>query len=182
MIVAQLPMSASALLALFDPPWWDYPGLELWKFFNLAVFLGAAIFLLRKPVSNMFWARGEAIMRELEQARKERDEALAKLAEVEARLGRVDEEASLIQQQARVEAENEAARIARETESEMKRLQDQARREIEAAAKVARHELRAFAAEQSAGLAEEILKREMGPDDDSRLVRLSVDQLGGSPR
>src|SRR5215472_214398 len=176
MIAAQLLPHASAILALFDPPWWDYPGLELWKFFNLGLFLGVGIFVLRKPISNLFWERGESIRRQLEQARKERDEALAKLADVNARLERVDEEAARIQQQARAEADSEAQRIARDTAAEMKRLQDQARREIESAAKVARHELRTFAAEQSADLAEEILKREIKPDDDVRLVQLSVDQ------
>ena len=31
--------------------WFNYPGLELWKFLNLAIFTAAGIYVLRKPIS-----------------------------------------------------------------------------------------------------------------------------------
>jgi F0F1-type ATP synthase membrane subunit b/b' len=57
-------------------------------------------------------------------------------------------------------------------------MREQSRREIESAGKAARLELRKFAAQESVRLAEEILKREMGPEDDARLTRLNVNELG----
>ena len=32
--------------------WFNYPGLELWKFLNLAIFTTAAIFVLRKKINE----------------------------------------------------------------------------------------------------------------------------------
>jgi F-type H+-transporting ATPase subunit b len=158
--------------------WWDYPGLELWKFLNLFIFSAALVFLLRRPLTDAFRSRREAIRRDLLKARAERDQALAKLAEVESRLTKLDSEVATIQRHSRKEAEAEAARIAQETEAEMLRLREQAQHEIESATKAAKQELRRFAAQQSVKLAEEIIKRDIRPADDARLVRWAVNQLG----
>ncbi len=64
----------------------------------------------------------------------------------------------------------------------MRKLREQARREIESAAKAARAGLREYAAEQSVRLAEEMIRRDMRPEDDERLVRGYVDELGGIKR
>ena len=162
--------------------WANYPGLELWKFVNLFLFIVAALFLHRRfgrPIREALRSRGEGIKHDLERARIERDQALTKLAEVEARLSSMDEEVKTISEKARVEAEAEKQRIAASTELEMAKIREQSRREIEAAVKTARHELRTFAAEQSVQLAETILKKEIRPDDDARLTGMRVQELGG---
>jgi len=161
-------------------PWWDYPGLELWKFVNLGVFVLALLYFIKRPLSEAFRSRQETIRRELAEAKRERDEALSKLAAMEERLRSLDSEVAMLQEQARIQAQAERERIARETEKEMAMLREQAQREIESAGKVARHELRRFAAQQSVRHAEEIVRREMRPDDDARLIQISVEQLGGS--
>ena len=45
--------------------WYNYPGLELWKFANLAIFTAAAIYVLRKPINQALLARRDAIQQEL---------------------------------------------------------------------------------------------------------------------
>ena len=75
----------------------NYPGLELWKFVNLAIFIIVAIYLhsrFGRPISEALRARGEGIKLELQRAREEKAQALAKLAEVEARIQRMDDEVS----------------------------------------------------------------------------------------
>ena len=67
-------------------------------------------------------------------------------------------------------------------DKDARKLREQARREIESAVKVARAELRSFAAEQSVRLAEEMIRRELRPEDDARLVQEYVDELGGIRR
>jgi F0F1-type ATP synthase membrane subunit b/b' len=164
-------------------PWWNYPGLELWKFVNLLIFIVLALYLHRRfgrPIREALRSRGEGIKRELLRAREERDQALAKLAEVEARFASLDAEVTTVRERARAEADAEKQRIAAATEEEIAKNREQARREIENAGKVARHELRRFAAETSVRLAEEILEREIGPEDDVRLTSLSVQELGRS--
>jgi alkylation response protein AidB-like acyl-CoA dehydrogenase len=59
---------------------------------------------------------------------------------------------------------------------------EQAQREIESAGKAARQELREFAAGQSVQLAEEMIRRDIKPEDDARLVGLRIEELGGVGR
>jgi F-type H+-transporting ATPase subunit b len=164
-------------------PWWNYPGLELWKFVNLFIFIVAALYLHRRfgrPIREGLRSRSEAIQRELIRAREERDLAFGKLAEVESRFEQLDGEVSRVKEKARVEAEAEKERITLATEKEIAKIREQAQREIESAGKSARHELRRFAAQESVRLAEEILEREIRPEDDARLTSLNIQGLGRS--
>jgi len=164
--------------------WWDYPGFELWKFINLAVFVLALLYILTRKVKlgEAFRTRRENIRRELAQAQQERDEALAKLKEVEERLGMLDTEVASIKERSAREAAEERERIARSTETEIAKLSEQAQREIERAGKAAKHELRRYTAEQSVRLAENLIRREMKPEDDARLVERNIQELGGGAR
>ena len=162
-------------------PWLNYPGLELWKFVNLLIFVICAFFLHRRfgqPVREALRSRGERIKHDLARAQDERNQALAKLAEIEARFADLDAEVTAIKERAKVEGEAERERIQLATEAEISRIREQAKREIESAGKAARHELRRFAATENVRLAEEILKTEIGPDDDARLTSRSVRELG----
>jgi F0F1-type ATP synthase membrane subunit b/b' len=158
--------------------WWDYPGLELWKFLNLLVFVVITKFLIGSRLKAAMQSRGESIKQELARAKQERDLALAKLAEVEARFARLDEEAASIKVRAQAEAEAEKQRLNLATEQEMVRIREQANREIESAAKAAKHDLRRFAAQESVRLAENILTREIRPEDDTALANRNVQELG----
>jgi F-type H+-transporting ATPase subunit b len=163
------------------PPWWNYPGLELWKFVNLLVFIACALYLHRHfgmPIREALRSRSEGIKRELVIAREEKERALAKLAEVQARFEKLDDEVLEVKKKARAEADAEKERIRSATEAEIAKMREQSKREIESAGKAARLELRKFAAQESVRLAEEILEREIGPEDDSRLTTLNVNELG----
>jgi len=164
-------------------PWWNYPGLELWKFVNLFVFIAAALFLHHRfgqPIREALRSRSESIKRELLRAREERDLALAKLAEVEARFQNLDAEVDAVNERARREADAEKERIRLATETEISKMREQSKREIDSAGKAARMELRKFAAQESVRLAEKILEKELGPEDDARLTSLNVKELGGA--
>jgi F0F1-type ATP synthase membrane subunit b/b' len=161
--------------------WVNYPGLEAWKFANLAIFLVCAFYLHRRfgrPIREALRSRGEGIKRELARAREEKEQALAKLAELETRFANLDAEVEAVKQRAKTEAEAERERIALAMEQEISKIREQARREIESAGKAARHDLRKFAALESVRLAEGILKVEIGPEDDARLTNQSVQDLG----
>lgn len=159
-------------------PWWNYPGLELWKFVNLLVFILVLRLLVGKKLKGAMQARAGAIKQELQTAREERDSALAKLAEVEGRIARLDQEAAAIREKAQTEAEAEKQRLRADAEKEIVRIREQATREIDSATKAAKHELRKYAAQESVRLAENILSREIRPEDDARLSELNVQELG----
>jgi F-type H+-transporting ATPase subunit b len=163
-------------------PWWaTYPGLELWKFFNLLLAIVVGLLLHRRfgrPIREALRSRGEAIKRDLQTAREERDQALAKLAQVEGRFGNLDAEVFAIKERVRLEADAEKERLLSATEVEIAKMREQAKREIESAGQAARHELRRFAAQESVRRAEQILEREIRPEDDARLISLKVEELG----
>jgi F0F1-type ATP synthase membrane subunit b/b' len=152
------------------------------RVFNLLLFVALLFFILRRPIGDAFRARQERIRRDLMRAQEERDAALAKLSEVEARLANLDREVEALHAQALAEAEQERVRIERSTDEDLRKLREQAQREITSAGKSARAELRAYAAEQSVRLAEDIIRRELRPEDDSRLVNEYVKELGGVGR
>jgi F-type H+-transporting ATPase subunit b len=164
------------------PPWWNIPSFELWRWVNLAIFVYLFYRILRRPVSEAMRARREGIRRDLMRAQEERNAALAKLEEVEQRLAKLDAEVASVRAQSEREAAEERERIRRTTEEETRKLREQAQREIESAGKAARQELREFAAEQSVRLAEEMIRRDIKPEDDARLVGLRIEELGGVSR
>ena len=152
------------------------------KLVNLLLFVGLMFYFLRRPIMGAFGARQESIRSELMRAEEERAAATAKLEEVEGRLARLNAEVEAIRTQAQNEAAEERVRIEQAAEEEIKKIREQARREIESAAKAARAELRAFTAEQSVKLAEEMIRRDIRPEDDAHLAREYVEELGGVRR
>jgi F-type H+-transporting ATPase subunit b len=157
--------------------WFNYPGLEIWKFLNLAIFIVAALYVLRKPISAALATRRESIRQELVAAQTEREQALARVAEAEDLLSRVDEHVAAIRKQAQQEAKSEKERLAAAAVSEIQKLKQQAQREMESADKLARKELRQFLAQRSVELARESVRGQMGPEDDKLLIKENIGDL-----
>jgi F0F1-type ATP synthase membrane subunit b/b' len=160
-------------------PWWNYPGFEAWKFFNLAVFVLIMVYLVRKPLSSAFKAKREAIRAELIKAEEEKQAALNKLTLAEAKLARIESESDEIIEKAKREAAEEKARILHEAEVEANRLRMQAENEIERKAQLVRLELRRYSAEESIRLAEEKIKQNINAAKDAQLVKANIKSIGG---
>jgi F-type H+-transporting ATPase subunit b len=157
--------------------WFNYPGLEIWKFLNLAIFASAGIYVLRKPISAALATRRDAIRQELVTAQTQREQALARVSEAEDLLSRVDEHVAAIRKQALEEARTEKERVAAATVSEIDKLKQQAQREMEVAGKLARKELRQFLAQRSVELARETVRSQMRPEDDTLLIKENIGDL-----
>jgi F0F1-type ATP synthase membrane subunit b/b' len=170
------------LLSSETTPWWDYPGFELWKFFNLFLFVGILLYVLvrKARLGEAFKARREGIRAELDKARRERDAALVKLKEIEERLSGLNTEVAAIKEKSEREAAAERERISQTTEAEISKLSVQAQREIENAVKAAKSELRRFTAEQSVQMAEDLIKRDLRPEDDVRLIGRNIAEMGAT--
>ena len=167
------------ILAEGGTPWWNYPGFEAWKFFNLAIFAFIIYMLLRKPLSSAFKAKREAIRAELIKAEEERQAALAQLTSAEARLARLESESQEVIEKARLEAEAEKARIAAEAADEAERLRRQTESEIARKNQQVRADLRRFSAEESIRLAEARLKSQINAQNDAQLVKAGIEAIGG---
>jgi F0F1-type ATP synthase membrane subunit b/b' len=165
------------LAFLYLPEWVNYPGFELWRFVNLAIFIVLGIYFLRSKISQKLSVRGEVIRQELLAAETERERAQAKLAEADSMLSRVDEDVRTVHEQAQAEAKAERERLAAATDREIEKLKQQGRREMETAAKVARKELRRYFAQRSVEFARESIRHRMRPEDDTALIRENIGDL-----
>jgi len=166
------------ILASFElPAWMNYPGLEAWKFFNLFVFIGVMIYILRRKISEALAARRDAIKQELVDAQQRRERALAQVAEAETLLNRLDADIQSVHEHSQQEAKSERERLAASTKRELEKLEQQARREMETADKIARKQLRQFFAKRSIEVARNNVSSQMKPEDDVLLIRESIGQL-----
>lgn len=166
------------ILALAEgTSWYNYPGLELWKFLNLAIFLGFAVYVMRRRISEALGTRREAIRRELVQAQEQKARAVAKLEEAESLLGRLDADVRAVTEQSHKEAESERQRVAAAAAREIERLKQQAEREMDTVAKVARKSLRQFLAQKSIEFARQRVRGEINPEADRRLIEDSIGEL-----
>lgn len=152
---------------------------DLWRIINFVLFAVFLIYIFRNKIGigKVLDNRGVSIRKELDKAREEKAEAERKLAEVEARLQRLDAEVAQIRAEAESEAEREAERIRQAAAADAEKLKQMTAREIEGAMKAARAELRAFVAEQSVAMAEAMIKRDIKPEDNSRMLNKYVDEL-----
>jgi F-type H+-transporting ATPase subunit b len=157
----------------------NYPGFEAWKFVNLALFIAFLVYVAKRPLTNAFKAKREAIRAELIKAEEAKQAALERLISVEAKMASLDAEKAAVLKKAREEAEAEKANIIRQAEIEIAKLREQAENEISRLAQQTKAELRRFSAEESIRLAEDRLRKQIGPEDDAMLVKSGIQAIGG---
>ena len=165
--------------ARFYNEYLNIPGFEAWKFFNLAIFIAGMVYLLKKPLSDAFKAKREEIRSELINAEEEKQAALARLTAIEARLSQLESEKDNILKKARDEAAFEKKRLAESTKIEIERLRQQTEAELARLSNQSRAELRRLSAEKSINLAEEKLRAQIDGPIDARLIKGSINEIGG---
>ncbi len=147
------------------------------KLVNLTIFLGLLIWLLKKPAKEFFATRLAEVRATLQQAAKEKDLAASKMAELDARLNRLDSEIAEIKAQAQREAQAEKERLEAEAKRDIEKLKISSQREIESAKQIAMSELREFAATKAVDLAEQMIRKELKPEDDAKLLQRMGEEM-----
>lgn len=163
----------------FYNDWLNIPGFEAWKFINLAIFVAILVYLVKKPLTDAFKAKRDAIRAELIKAEEEKQNALKQLTSAEAKLAALENEKAAVLKKAKEEAEAEKRRLAEQAEWDVKKLQEQTGGEISRLQKVTFVQLRRFSAEESVRLAEERLRAQIDNEKDSRLVKSGIASIGG---
>ena len=147
------------------------------KVVNLLIYAGILYFILRKPMTTFFETRRSAILEELNRAQNEKAAAQEKLAEVEVRLAKLEDEQAEIRRMAEAEAEAEAGRIASRTDEEVRKIAEAADREIDGALKSARADLQKFVAQKAVEIAESQIRSQMTDEDRKRMLDQYAEQL-----
>jgi F-type H+-transporting ATPase subunit b len=153
---------------------------RVFEYLNFAILAGAVLFGLLKILPKSFRANRENIQRQLVDARTATQEAHERLAAIEQRLSRLDEEIAAISKQAEKDSVEDEARIKASIEVERKRIVEAVNKDIAAAGSAAQRELKRFAAGLSVERAAQRIS--LTEDDDRALLQEFVQRLGHETR
>lgn len=175
---AQFKQSPSVRFIARKTGWSTGTAYLLSVLLNFAVIAGIIIWASRKYLPGAFSARTAAIQKAMQEAQKASEEARRGLAEIEARLLKLDVEIGMMRDTAEKEAAAEEARIQAAAQEDARKMLESAQLEIAAALKAARRELTAYAADLAVGLAQKQIHVDAATDQS--LVRNFAGQLGAS--
>jgi F-type H+-transporting ATPase subunit b len=149
---------------------------KVFEYFNFAVLAGAVLFFLLKNLPKTFRTNRETIQHQLVDARTATEQSRERLAAIEQRLARLDEEIAAIGKQAEKDSVEDEARIKASIEAERVRITEAVTREIAAAGSTAQRELKRFAA----GLAVDRAAQRIAvtEQDDRALMQEFAENLG----
>jgi F-type H+-transporting ATPase subunit b len=153
---------------------------RLFEYVNFAILAGAVLFALWKYLPKTFRANREEIQHRLSEARTATEEARERLAAIEQRLSRLDEEIAAIGAQAEKDSVADETRIKASIEAERQRITEAVSRDIAAASSAAQRDLKRFAA----GLAVDRAAQRMAltENEDRALIQEFSQNLGSQAR
>jgi len=146
---------------------------------NFVVIAALIVWAWNKNVPQVFRTRTADIQMAMIEARKASEEAQRRLADIEARLSRIDVEINAMRGEAAKETAAEEARIKAAAEQEARNIVAGAEQEIVAATRAARRQLAAHAADLAVGLAEKKIRIDAGTD--RVLIRNFASELAVTP-
>jgi F-type H+-transporting ATPase subunit b len=142
---------------------------------NFAIVVGVIVWASKKNLPAVFRSRTASIQKSIEEARHASEDANQRLAQIETRLGRLDDEIAQMRATSEKEAAVEEERIKASAVEDAKRIVESAEQEIAAAAKAARRELTSYAADLAVTLATKQIQ--VDTNTDQALVRHFASQL-----
>ena len=144
---------------------------------NLTVLLLVLFFAARRPIGDALRGRGLSIRTDLADAARERDEALQRQAELDARLSRFEAEVAAMKDAANSDAGAEHDKLMKRAQDAAERIAETAQRNIRDEVVRAQVALRNDAVDLAVQLAEDALKGNIKADDHRRLARQFLESL-----
>jgi F-type H+-transporting ATPase subunit b len=133
------------------------------------------------PILSTLQAREGFIHEALAKAKRDRDEAEARLKQYEERLAGARAEATAIVEEGRRDAEVVKRKIEATAKAEADKMIDRARREIQIATVTATRELYDLSARLATDMAARVIGRELSPQDHERLIAEAIDGISNGP-
>jgi F-type H+-transporting ATPase subunit b len=151
---------------------------EIFRWTNFLILAIVLYIVLSKVLPRVLQDHRQKIQQAIEEAKAGRSEAQRLLQENQRKTANLQEELTLLQQQAAQEREDLARRLEAEAQQLAARIVAQARSEVERATERARLSLREEAAALTVQIAEEILRRELRDEDQQAIVRRYIARIG----
>jgi len=147
------------------------------QLFNFAALIAILYFGGRKAVSAALQARHSQIKSDLASAAETRAAAQARFEQQEKRLASLEQEIAAIAASIKQEAEAEKQRLIAVAEERAKRIRDESEFIIEQQVKQAEEELRREVALAAVALAEKIVRTQMLPGDQQKMIDTFVGDI-----
>jgi F-type H+-transporting ATPase subunit b len=148
-----------------------------WKWANFVLLVAGLGYLLAKTLPPLFKSRTEEIQKGIAEARAIKQDADKRAAEVDARTAALGADIERFREEAKAEMQQEGERIRQETAAQIARLENQAQQEIEISGKIARRELKNYAAKLSLDLAEQRVRERLTQQAEKELVDAFIHDL-----
>jgi F-type H+-transporting ATPase subunit b len=152
------------------------PGVG-WKWANFVILVAGLGYLAAKTLPALFQSRTEEIQKGIAEARAIKQDADKRAAEVEARTQALGADIERFRVEAKAEMQQEGERIRQETAAQIARLEHQAQLDIETTGKIARRELKSYAAKLSLDLAEQRVRARLDANTEQGLVDAFIQDL-----
>jgi F-type H+-transporting ATPase subunit b len=151
----------------------------MWRTVNFAIIAALLVYIYVKHVKGALKSRIEGIEAALAEAKAAREEAITRLADVEARLKDKDAELARLVSVAQENGAKEKARLIEDGETISVDIIASAKEGIDAELIKAKDELRREAALLAVELAEKLIKENISADDRSRILEEYIAKVGG---
>lgn len=142
----------------------------IWRIFNFVVFAAILIKLVAKPAKAFFAGRSLEIAASFDELEAKKAEAEAALKAAQSRLAEVASEREELIKQFIAEGELEKKKIIEKAELVAARIKEMATLTIQQETKKAAQELKQEVAEKATQMAEALIKKEITPTDQTKLV------------
>jgi len=155
------------------PNWMGF----FWRLLNFVALLGLLFWLLAGKMRDFLTGRREGIKAALDEAVSAREAAEKKFREYSEKLDRATEEIEQLGETIKAQGLAERERIIRDAHKEAEKIKEDARTRMEQEFSKASRNLRREAAYLSTQLAEELLRRQIRPEDHEALVRNYIEKV-----
>lgn len=148
-----------------------------WRTVNFVILVGALYWLLARKIREFFTGRRAGIQASLAAAAAAKEEAEKRYREYSAKLDKATEEIQGIHDMITSQGMAEKERILAEAQMAAEKLREDTQARLEQELKKARDQLRLDAVQLSVDMAEEILRRQITPQDHEGMVKDYVEKV-----
>ncbi len=149
-----------------------------WRVLNFIALMIILVKFGAKPIASALGGRQTTIKNELEDLETRRDEAEKQYREFEAKLATVEKDIDRIVEKAVAQAEVEKAKIIEKAEQAVDDMKRQAEQSIQNEIVEARRDLKNDVADQAAVMAEELIVKNLTPEDQVKIIENYLDKVG----
>lgn len=149
-----------------------------WRTVNFIALLIILIKFLAKPIGSALAGRQQQVVAELESLQEKREIAERSYKEFESKLAGMEKEMEVVVQRAIAQAENEKVKILEDAEKAAEDIKRQAEAAIQAEIVEAKRNLKNDIAEQAAAMAEELIVKNLTPEDQVNITEQYLDRVG----